>query len=411
MTSRVAWPKPTAASRVSSRPVRILAIAPQPFFTPRGTPLSVYYRTLVTAGLGHDVDLLTYGQGHDVELEGVQVIRIPPFEWLGPIPVGPSLLKLFLDGVLILRALGLLLRRRYDVVHAHEESVFFSRWLKPLFRFKLIYDMHSSLPQQLTNFRFTTSRALIGLFEALENSSLSSADAVITISPALARYATSLMPEPQNHFLIENSLFDDIRLTNSPDIDSEVDHWLGQLPIERRIVSYAGTLEPYQGIDLLLGAFVTVGQQVSTAHLLVVGGSSEQVERYRRLADELGIGDRCLFTGALPIGVTRALSRRAAVVTSPRVSGDNTPLKIYEQLASNRPLVATRILAHTQVLSDDVCYLAEAEPGDFARALIAALTDESTSRKKSQAAHELYDRKYSRTQYVEKMRAVLAAVE
>ena len=38
--------------------------------------------------------------------------------------------------------------------------------LKPLFRFRLIYDMHSSLPQQLTNFEFTKSRLLIGVFRA-----------------------------------------------------------------------------------------------------------------------------------------------------------------------------------------------------------------------------------------------------
>ena len=48
--------------------MRALVIAPEPFFTPRGTPLSVYYRTLVTAELGVQVDLLTYGQGADVSI-------------------------------------------------------------------------------------------------------------------------------------------------------------------------------------------------------------------------------------------------------------------------------------------------------------------------------------------------------
>jgi hypothetical protein len=48
-----------------------------------------------------------------------------------------------------------LARHRYDAVHAHEESVFWCRFLKPFFRFRLIYDMHSSLPQQLSNFQFS----------------------------------------------------------------------------------------------------------------------------------------------------------------------------------------------------------------------------------------------------------------
>ena len=129
------------------------------------------------------------------------------------------------------------------------------------------------------------------------------------------------------------------------------------------------------------------------------------------LANQLGLRDRCLFTGTLPAGVARALVQKAAVLTSPRITGNNTPLKIYELLASDVPLVATRILAHTQVLSEEVCYLAEPDPKDFSRALIIALTDVQGSADKSRAAHELYDQKYSRAQYVEKMKAVLAAIE
>jgi len=59
--------------------VRVLVVAPQPFFSPRGTPFSVYYRTLVTAELGARIDLLTYGEGDDVDIPGVRVIRIPRF--------------------------------------------------------------------------------------------------------------------------------------------------------------------------------------------------------------------------------------------------------------------------------------------------------------------------------------------
>ena len=57
--------------------MKALVIAPQPFFSPRGTPFSVYYRTLVTAQLGVQIDLLTYGEGQDVEIPGVRIIRIP----------------------------------------------------------------------------------------------------------------------------------------------------------------------------------------------------------------------------------------------------------------------------------------------------------------------------------------------
>ncbi len=77
------------------------------------------------------------------------------------------MLKLFLDIFILLQAIRLLWKNEYDFVHAHEEAVFICRILKPLFKFRMIYDMHSSLPQQLTNFQFSRSRALIRKFEWL----------------------------------------------------------------------------------------------------------------------------------------------------------------------------------------------------------------------------------------------------
>ena len=180
------------AARARRRPMRALVIAPQPFFSPRGTPFSVYHRTRVIAEQGIDVDFLTYGEGQDVEIPRVRIIRIPRFAFLGNVKVGPSKLKLFLDLFLLLWTIGLLIRRRYDFVHAHEEAVFFCLFLKPLFPFSLVYDMHSSLPEQLINFKFTRSKFLLGLFRRLEEASLRNSDAVITICPDLAEYAQSL---------------------------------------------------------------------------------------------------------------------------------------------------------------------------------------------------------------------------
>ena len=88
--------------------MKALVIAPQPFFSPRGTPMSVYYRALVMARKGVEIDLLTYGEGQDVEIPGVRIVRIPAFPFLGHIKTGPSLLKLFLDVFITLWMFGML---------------------------------------------------------------------------------------------------------------------------------------------------------------------------------------------------------------------------------------------------------------------------------------------------------------
>jgi glycosyltransferase involved in cell wall biosynthesis len=387
--------------------MKALVIAPQPFFTPRGTPFSVYYRTLVTAQHGVEVDLLTYGEGQDVEIPGVRIIRIPRFRSLGNVKVGPSRLKLFLDVFVFLRAVGLMMRNRYDFVHAHEESVFFCRWLKPLFGFKLVYDMHSSLPQQLTNFKFTRSRGLIKLFEKLEDSSLASAEAVITICPELAEYAVPRMPDKNRHILIENSIFEDVRLKGPTPQDVSA-NGLAPLPEGRPIVLYAGTFEPYQGLDILIPAVAKARETCPEIFLLMVGGNDEQVARYRALASRCGLDGHSLFTGRTPQAHAKAYTHRATVLTSPRIEGTNTPLKVYEQLASGVPLVATRILSHTQVLTDDVCFLVDPTVESMAEGLTAAIADEERRQRVVASARALYERNYSRPAYERKMQQLLA---
>ena len=388
--------------------MKALVIAPQPFFTPRGTPFSVYYRTMVTARLGVEVDLLTYGEGQDVEIPGVRIIRGPKFPFLGPVKIGPSPLKLFLDIFIVLQTLWLLMRNRYDFVHAHEEAVFFCRFLKPIFGFKLVYDMHSSLPQQLTNFQFTTSKSLIGLFTWLEDSCLEAAEAVITICPDLRDQVLDTIDTPEKHFLIENSIFSPVKLVGAAADDEKPDRTdVPSAPAGRKSIVYAGTLESYQGIELLLTAFKTTLESEPSAHLLIIGGTPEQVDYFRGVARDVDVDSDCVFTGRVQPDVARAAAAAADLLVSPRIEGTNTPLKVYEQLASGIPLVATAIYSHTQVLNDQVCFLAEPEAQAFGQAMARALGHEHKHEEERErvvrGALECYERDYSETAYVGKM--------
>jgi glycosyltransferase involved in cell wall biosynthesis len=367
---------------------------------------------LVSAELDVQVDLLTYGEGQNVDIAGVRILRIPRFGWFGNVKTGPSMLKLFLDIFIFLRTVGLLLVNRYDFVHAHEEAVFFSRFLKPVFRFKLVYDMHSSLPQQLSNFNYTDSRLIYRLFKWLEDSSINAADAVITICPDLADYVATVISDPDKHFLIENSIFEPVRLSNAAGtaaVDDEPD--LVALPADRKYFVYAGTLEHYQGIGLLIRAFRLVLESCPRAYLIIVGGTPEQVEKYSQLAAEEGITDGCRFTGRVPQKSANAYTSLASVQVSPRTEGTNTPLKIYQQLASGIPLVATDIYSHTQVLDRKVAFLAAPEPQDFAQAMISAISEPDKAQRITAGALRLYEDEYSRKRYVDKLQQLLATLK
>lgn len=392
--------------------MKALVVAPQPFFSPRGTPFSVYYRTLVSSELGVKIDFLTYGEGQDVDIPNVNIIRIPRFKFLGNVKIGPSPLKLFLDVFIIFKMVALLIKNKYDFVHAHEESVFFARFMKPLFGFKLIYDMHSSLPQQLTNFNFSKSKILYNIFKSLEDSCLRISDAVITICPDLFNYVNTIIEDKSKHFLIENSIFEKVKLKNETgNSTTEKVQPLDEELLKKDIVVYAGTLEKYQGIDLLVKGFKHTVQENPDAHLIIVGGSPEQVKEYSNLAQVSGTNGSIQFTGRVAQPIAKCYTSIAKVLVSPRSEGTNTPLKVYEQLASGIPLVATNIYSHTQVLTSEVAFLVDPTPEAIGKGIAEALKNKTEAAKKITAAKKMYEEQYSRDVYTKKLKKLFEHIK
>ena len=118
-----------------------------------------------------------------------------------------------------------------------------------------------------------------------------------------------------------------------------------------------------------------------------------------------------MFTGRVTQSLAKHYCSLASVQMSPRSSGTNTPLKIYEQLASGTPVVATNIYSHTQVLNSDVAFLVEPEPVDMAKGISTALREEERAEKVATNAKKLYLNKYSRPVYENKMQRLLKLIE
>jgi len=91
----------------------------------------------------------------------------------------------------------------------------------------------------------------------------------------------------------------------------------------------------------------------------------------------------------------------ADVLVSPRSSGSNTPLKIYSYMHSGRPIVATRIESHTQVMDDLSALLVEPDPGAFAAGIDAVLRDPALAARLGAASRERGERHFSIRAFVE----------
>jgi glycosyltransferase involved in cell wall biosynthesis len=387
--------------------LRILMIAPEPFFEPRGTPFSEFHRIRALTALGHEVDLVTYPFGADVAITGLRVFRSvrPPF--IRSVKVGPSLAKLPLDLFLTLTAIRRAIAGRYDAIHSHEEGGLIGAALAAVLRVPHLYDMHSSLPQQLSNFAFSRSRIVRRLFLAMERVMIGRSRVVIVICPSLEDTVREIDPNAQT-VLIENApgSAEDVA---TPDQAAAIRRELGA-GAATPLIAYTGTFEAYQGLDLLFDAMAAVRAARPDARLVLAGGKPEQIGRARDLARIAGIDDVTIFAGERPAAQIPAFLLAADVLVSPRSRGTNTPLKIYQYLRSGKPIVATRLLTHTQVLSDDTAILTGASPRELADGILRALNDPALAAGIGRRARLLAETKYSYDAYLDRTRRACAAL-
>jgi len=375
-------------------------LAPEPFFQPRGTPISIYFRIKILSDLGHEVDLITYHVGEDVKIRSLKILRIPDLFFIKKVKIGPSLAKVPLDFLLFTKAFFQLAKKRYDLIISHEEAAWPGAILAKIWRMPHIYDMHSCLPDQLEAFNFSHSKLLKKIFLWIEKYILKNSQALIVISPDLLKKAEKA-GYGKKAILLENFL----GFKNQEFSEHQIQKKRREFtPKGEKIVLYAGNFEPYQGIPLLLEAAAKIKDK--RVFFILVGGSKANREKMGKKAKALGISNKIIFPGeVIPSEVPLFISI-ADVLVSPRLQGTSTPLKIYSFLKSGKPLVATNLWTHTQVLSHKNSVLVRPNPQSIAEGICFALWNEE-AQKRARAAKELAEREYTYPRYSEKISRAL----
>ena len=386
--------------------MKILMIAPQPFFEPRGTPISVRQRVTGLSKLGHQVDLATYHIGEDIELPNFNIFRTPKFWGIHTLKVGPSWQKIPLDILLFFKSFKLLLGGKYEVIHTHEEAGFFTVFLAWLFKVPHLYDMHSSLPNQLVNFKFGANRFMIAIFEFLERRVINTCDAMITIGPDLEKYVRKINP------VVPMQMIENLPLNIGQD-DGEVPSHIREKFSSQNGLSllYTGTFERYQGVELLIDSFGMVVKNHPRSMLILVGGKPDQIQECQELVSRQNLDQSIIFTGTVPLEDANAYIRMANILVSPRIEGTSVPLKIYTYLHAGKPILATNIPAHSLVLSQENACLVDPTAEAMADGLNRLIEDHELRTKISLSSKKLAEEKYSQSQYLSKLEAIYSVFQ
>lgn len=186
--------------------MKILMLAPHPFYQDRGTPIAADLVLSALSERGEHIDLITFPEGSNVHYPNVTIYRTPALKALRNIRPGFSVKKIVCDLFLLVQAIKLTRANRYDLIHAGEEAVFIALLLKKVTGIPYVYDMDSSLAQQLLDKypQLTWFEQPLQFFEGL---AVRNAKAVIPVCQALADQVQRYQPEKM-------SVIPDISLLN-----------------------------------------------------------------------------------------------------------------------------------------------------------------------------------------------------
>jgi glycosyltransferase involved in cell wall biosynthesis len=152
------------------------------------------------------------------------------------------------------------------------------------------------------------------------------------------------------------------------------------LPQEARLVVYTGHLYSWKGADVLARA----ARHVPEAQFYFVGGTKADVALY---TGEFGSDPNVRFLGHRPHEEMPLWQAAADVLALPNTAKEEisarytSPMKLFEYLASGRPIVATDLASIREVLPEEAgLYVAPDDPEAMAAGIRRALSEDGVKR-------------------------------
>ncbi|MCA1669012.1 MAG: glycosyltransferase family 4 protein [Thermomicrobia bacterium] len=359
----------------------VLMIAPTSFFADYGAHVRPLEEIRALQRLGHQVTVCTYHNGHDVP--GITIERSIDIPWRKRVVVGTTRHKLYLDAALFAIVLREMHRLKPDIIHAHlHEGALIGQLARATHHAPLLFDYQGSLTGEMTDHGFLGAssllRAPLARFERTINHA---ADMIVTSTHHAANRlrATGGMNEARVACIpdaVDTQRFrPDALATNERAL---LRAQLGIRPTDK-VVVYLGLLAPYQGTDMLLEAAADVLRRVPDAFFLIMGFPGN--ERYRVLAERLGIAHRVSLPGQIPYLDAHRYLALGDIAVAPKLSETEGNQKIFNYLATGLPVVAFDTPASREILGEHATLATRGDAGSLATQITALLSDPATARR------------------------------
>ncbi len=214
-------------------------------------------------------------------------------------------------------------------------------------------------------------------------------DGVVSISHGLARELAGWVGSGSPPVLVAPDGVDLERFT--PALPAAAARRRLGLPVDRQVVLYAGHLYHWKGVDTLARA---APRLPASARVVIVGGTPADRTRFAAWLRREGLAERVCLAGYVPPTQVPTYLAAADVLVLPN-SGSvpiahtyTSPLKLFEYMAAERPIVASDLPALREVLEHDkTAWLVPPDsPPALAAGITAILKDPARGRRLAAAA-------------------------
>ena len=252
-----------------------------------------------------------------------------------------------------------------DIIHAHSPVLVGLPALRVARRLGLgfVYEIRDLWENAAVDRgRFGAGSPMYQVARRLESYVLSRADAVVTICDLLKKELQPRASRPENVHVVANGVDAQAFVPQAADDTLKARWGLAG----KEVILYAGTFQPYEGLDLLVRAIGILARSNPSAHLVIVGGSagfahgtgsvSEEERELLGVVRETGVADRVTFTGRIPHAEVKNMYAIADVVAYPRrltrTTALTTPLKPLEAMAMAKPVVVSDVAPMLELVRD-----------------------------------------------------------
>jgi glycosyltransferase involved in cell wall biosynthesis len=363
--------------------MRVLMVAPTPFFGDRGCHIRILEEVRALRGLGVETVVVTYSVGRDHP--EVSTVRTPRLPWIRALPVGFSPHRPYLDALLLGATLRAARRFRPDVLHGHlHEGAAIASMVGRLLGRPAVADLQGSVAgEMIAHGQLPARGPLPAAVRRAERWILHWPARLLPSSANFARELVDFWRVPRERVvLIADGIHPDfLRPGPAPD---DLRERLGL--VGKRVVVYLGVLTEYQGVDDLLLAWPRVMDAVPDAHLLIMGHPN--VERYRAKAAELTPPGSVTLTGRIAYGDTpRYLALGDVGVSAKHVSTEANG-KLLNYMAMALPSVAYDGPVSRELLGEAGVFAPMRDVRALADALAGLLRDPHEQKLRGQALRE-----------------------